>query len=850
MVIADTSWNSEAFGLKNWLQSLSLSQKLLGGLLAISLAFTATGSVAAYVMFRDRAEQRRVADLSLYVKQRTKSEHALFEQLRAKHQAATRALIERYDNADPKDAVRTFDRLFPLHADGTRRSLPALSTGISGADGNRLYGMTAYIAKGAEVTADDKRLMMSTAYVVHASGEADRNFFDNFYFTTPTNRMLMFAPDHPEKIAFYGHDAPADLNLAKMDLVQISLPANNPGGVTGCTKLTKLITDPTHRALVSACVTPIYLHGRYVGAWADTILMGSYFLRAMKDTLPGATNLIIDEQGSLIASPGFVTTAAVTAPAVQAYEKRLRLRELARAIRAQNREFGVIDSPDGVDLVAYGHIDARWYFLMTLPKAAVNRDATVSAMPLLIFGLLGALAQAGLILLWARSLFLRPLERLAREAADGGVREAGADALEGRSDEIGALARALVDERARSQSLMTGLEERVRERTAELDRANQAKSSFLATMSHELRTPLNGVIALSDLLAQRQTHEEDKEMAGLIVSSGRLLEQVLTDILDFSKIEAGQMSLGAAPFDLNVCVRRVAELHRASAEAKGLTLQWRISPDAAGGAIGDDVRTTQILSNFLSNAVKFTEQGEVMLEVDRDEEGVLFAVRDTGIGFSEEVGQRLFRRFEQADVSITRRFGGTGLGLAICASLAELMSGRVWAESEIGVGSSFFARLRLPPVTLAAPVDTADDGPKPAPLTGCRVLLAEDHPANQRVVALILEPMGVELTIVGDGRLAIEAEAAGEAYDVILMDLHMPEVDGLTAIRAIRKAEAERGSRRTPIIALTADALAEHVEATRAAGADHHLAKPIRPDGLIRLVAQVLSAGFGEEAAA
>ncbi|THD50908.1 histidine kinase dimerization/phospho-acceptor domain-containing protein, partial [Phenylobacterium sp.] len=638
------------------LKSLSLSQKLLGGLLAISLAFTATGTIAAFVMFRDRAEQMRVSDLSLYVKQRTKSEQAMFEQVRGKHLSATIALEERYDNIDPKQAVRDFDRLFPLEADGTRRSVPELASGLT-LGGDRLYGLTAFLGHGADFTVDDKRLIMAIARVVHASGEANRAIFDNFYFATPNSRLVMFSPDHAEKIAFYNHDAPADLKLATMDLVQMSLPQNNPRLDTGCTKLTPLLTDPTHKSMVSACTTPVYLHGHYVGAWADTMPMGSHFLSAMREAIPGATNLIIDEQGSLIAYPGFVTSKYVTAPAIQSYERRLQLHDVARAIRAQGREFGVISSPDGQNLVAYGHIDARWYFLITLPTAAVTSAASQSALPLLAIGLIGALAQAALILLWARSLFVRPLEQLVRDAA-GAEPDAAGERLDARSDEIGALARALTAERATAQALTTGLEDRVRERTAELDRANQAKTSFLATMSHELRTPLNGVVALSHLLAERQTNPEDREMAALIISSGRLLEQVLTDILDFSKIEAGQLSLDAAPFDLAVCVRRVAELHRATAEAKGLTLTWSVERGVAAGVLGDELRLTQVLSNFLSNAVKFTDTGQVALEVTEADGGMRFAVRDSGIGFTPEVGSRLFQRFEQADASITRRFGG------------------------------------------------------------------------------------------------------------------------------------------------------------------------------------------------
>jgi CheY-like chemotaxis protein len=368
-------------------------------------------------------------------------------------------------------------------------------------------------------------------------------------------------------------------------------------------------------------------------------------------------------------------------------------------------------------------------------------------------------------------------------------------------------------------------------------------------MSHELRTPLNGVIALSDLLAKRQTSDEDREMASLIVASGRLLEQVLTDILDFSKIEAGRMALSLEPFDLAACVRRVAELHRAAAEAKGLRLAWEIAPSAAGGVRGDEVRLSQVLSNLLSNAVKFTEAGEVRMDVGRDAEGLLIRVSDTGIGFSDEEGERLFKRFSQADASVTRRFGGTGLGLAICASLAELMGGRIWATSTPGEGSVFQVSLPLASTDLVAPDEDGAETASAMMLAGARVLLAEDHPANQRVVALVLEPFGVDLTIVGDGAQAIAAEAEG-AFDAILMDLHMPEVDGLTAIRTIRAAEARRGGRRTPIIALTADAMAEHVEQTRAAGADAHMSKPIRPDGLVAGLAEILAGVEPAESAA
>ena len=419
----------------------------------------------------------------------------------------------------------------------------------------------------------------------------------------------------------------------------------------------------------------------------------------------------------------------------------------------------------------------------------------------------------------------------------------------------------------RVSALMGKLEQNERELTEARDRAEKAsaaKSQFLANMSHELRTPLNGVVALADLLRSRQTDPEDREMAGLIVSSGQLLERVVNDVLDVSKIEAGKRELESVPFDLELVLSRTAQLHGASAAAKGITLACRIRPDAAGAWRGDPGRVAQIVSNLLGNAVKFTSEGAVTLTARRLGDRLQLTVRDTGPGFTREVGARLFQRFEQADVSMTRRHGGTGLGLSICASLAGLMGGVIRARGAPGKGAVFSVVLPLEPlpgVTLptpahvladraaAAPPPVAIAGSKPEPESaapesvaplGPRVLLAEDHPTNQRVVSLILGAINADLTIVGDGAQAV-AEAEASRFDVILMDVQMPVMDGLTATRRIREYERAFGLPRTPIVSLTAHALAEHAASSLAAGSDLHLAKPIRPDALLKVMEQVLS---------
>jgi signal transduction histidine kinase/ActR/RegA family two-component response regulator len=430
-----------------------------------------------------------------------------------------------------------------------------------------------------------------------------------------------------------------------------------------------------------------------------------------------------------------------------------------------------------------------------------------------------------------RRLVISPLRAL------GDSTDAEAGVLAQRSDEIGQLARSLIEDRKREDELFDNLEARVQTRTAELERANAAKTDFLANMSHGLRTPLNGVIALSDTLAKEQTSERGREMAELVLASGRLLEQVLNDILDISRIEAGQLTIDGAPFDLEACVVTIAAVHRASAEAKGLTFEILVDEAARGSCFGDDVRISQILSNLLSNAVKFTTTGAITLSVARQAEQVTFTVADTGVGISDDVQAQLLSRFRQTDIPVTQRFAGSGLGLAISASLVGMMGGQFEADSEPGQGSTFAVTLPLP-VTEALIEASQIDETVRIDLSEMRVLVAEDHPTNRAVVSLILEPFGVRLTLVENGREAVET-VVRESFDLILMDLQMPVLDGLGAAREIRSLEMARGRPHTPIVALSANALPEHIAGARASGMDDHLAKPISADDLIALLVRI-----------
>jgi signal transduction histidine kinase/ActR/RegA family two-component response regulator len=393
----------------------------------------------------------------------------------------------------------------------------------------------------------------------------------------------------------------------------------------------------------------------------------------------------------------------------------------------------------------------------------------------------------------------------------------------------------------REQDLQRTLRELVQARDA-ANAANVLKSQFLANMSHEIRTPLNGVLAMAEVMSMGELAPVQRERLDVIRQSGGLLLAVLNDVLDLSKIEAGKLALLIDDFDLEATIAPTRESFAVMAERKGLAFSLEVAEEARGAWRGDADRIRQVLGNLVSNAVKFTLQGEVEARFDLapDTGALRLTVRDTGVGIAVEKQAALFEKFTQADNTATRRFGGTGLGLAICRELTQMMGGVISVDSREGRGSVFCVELPLERGEAAAAGAADGQEPETAEEGALRLLAAEDNPTNQQVLAAVMGSLGLEVDIVADGRQAFEAWR-DNAYDLILMDIQMPVMDGIDSARAIRAAEAEQGRRRTPIIALTANALSHQVEEYLAAGMDGHVAKPIEIAKLYDAIARALS---------
>jgi len=396
---------------------------------------------------------------------------------------------------------------------------------------------------------------------------------------------------------------------------------------------------------------------------------------------------------------------------------------------------------------------------------------------------------------------------------------------------------------ARARRALVSTRSEALKRAAEAQAASQSKTEFLATMGHEIRTPLNGVLGIAQMMSHGELSDEQRSHLSIIRESGETLLLILNDLLDVSKIEAGKLELESTTFSMLTLMRGVHATFSAAASAKDIDFKLDVDAEAAGLYRGDEARLRQILYNLVSNAVKFTHVGEVCVKVGYADGRLQLSVRDTGIGIAPDRQHTLFEKFVQADASTTRRYGGTGLGLSIVHQLVTLMGGALEVQSVQGMGSTFTASIpiaRIGDEAIGAPAASTEYDERPAVSDAdVRILVAEDNPTNQLVIKMMLGHAGIEAHIVENGKEAVAAWQAHH-WDIILMDVQMPEMDGLDATREIRRRERLAQRPRVPILALTANAMTHQAAEYAAIGMDGLVAKPINANLLFQALQSLL----------
>lgn len=802
---------------------------------------TIAGAFALFGFFYERESEAFLNRLQANVSTAAAEHDEIFRSAERSQQLALEAFSKRLDIwAARSDVDSQFESTFSPSSDGTHRSHDRDFDGAITEDGRLVYGLGAFIAPDPAMSRGKKIQLLAAYDVVVAFGEASLFWADNFYYYTPESDLIIFAPNREDRLEYYRKLAPATFNFQDRQIGQHVKPENNPNRTIQCTGLENVLYDQTKLKLTSGCQTPLDLNGIHTGAFGVSFLLTGWLSEAISKPIEGKKPFIIQSDGEMIAHEALIDRSRGEAFAKQ-FAEDLQADKLIDLITDDQKASGTLYFEPWKAYISYSRISGpSWYYIAEVPRRQVREEAILDAFTSSLVGvgigvfLIGSLAFA------LQRVISKPLELLTEDAERDIYHNQ--DSLfsgENRNDEIGVLARSFKERNKRYFKLLSELDERVKLRTAELaeavtraQQADQAKTTFLANMSHEIRTPLNAIVGMAQVLEKSNLPESESQHLATIQKASYSLLEVINDVLDLSKIESGSLEFETTSFSIEELVHNAIEPLRYKAHEKGLELNLTITAPPDWGVISDPTKIKQVLINFVSNSIKFTESGSIYVSIDctqTDNEATMLTceVSDTGIGMSQEQASKIFEPFLQADASTTRKYGGTGLGLAISKRIIEGLNGVISVDTEVNQGSRFKFSIPIQFDYAAVVKDQITSKPSFTPdLDSLTVLVAEDQETNRMVMNALLGPLVKKLILVENGVEAVEAWKHKE-IDIILMDIQMPVLDGIDATKKIRSLEAAAGHHSVPIIALTANAFSEQVSHYLANGMNAHVSKPI-----------------------
>ncbi|MEM0929224.1 MAG: ATP-binding protein [Pseudomonadota bacterium] len=810
------------------------------------IASVVIAMAVAYLGFTTEFRRMKAQGLAALEKEtvsRAAEHQVTFDQLRTHQQASIDGMWARLASIDPVAVDAKLDELMPEFGDGTRRSIDGLFEGMANGEGQRTYGMAAFIPRADELTYQDKALLIAAYETVRTFGPSLSGQFDNFWFFTTRGDVIIFAPNRANQLLSYRRDLPADWDFSSAPIVHAIMPDRNPERRLVCSGLSSFVYDKLGQSVTTGCETPVDASdGTPLGAFGVTLPLAGWLERIVSVEDGQEYDVVIASKEFGLFSHTDLTHGA-TPEDVASVSEGIQIDHLLSFADGPSGSF----EHEGLGfIVAYAAFDGPGWYLLTLqPKSVIAAEAFMVALRAASSVFLTAVLLQSLIAFLVYRRIARPLTRLTRTAASE-TEDASVTlrALSSRRDELGALATALVSRDKRLEHLVETLEQRVLDRTSELEKAralaeaaNDAKTAFLANMSHEIRTPMNGVVGMAEALERTNLTGAQKDYVKVVTSSGRTLLGLIDDILDISKIEAGKLVIERIACEPYSIMDDVRSLYAELAQQKNLSLIIRDEGMEGQLVFTDPLRLRQILSNLVSNAIKFTDTGWVEMTIKRvDDATINLSVNDTGKGIRPEDHERIFSKFEQAQESTSRRFGGTGLGLAISKQLAQLLGGDLLVQSQEGKGSTFSVTIEGKALGLRTERNergqTRGEELSEERVKGLSILVAEDLMVNRQVLTAVCKPLELDFVMAENGQEAIE-HLRTRSFDAILMDIRMPVMDGLEATRRIRAGEAGPQAAVTPIIALTANAMSDQVAESLEAGADAHVSKPVSRTAIV-----------------